>query len=128
MRLLIGPWPDRKILYFQYLPSCVDVFSRGTQDHRERLIETRAQLRHRHVIDLVFARHPAREARHHAAARNAVRDRKLLGDAQRMCSGTVAEDEELEPPRALRAGHAIMSGEFISPCGVVWCSFRPTPS
>jgi hypothetical protein len=23
---------------------------------------------------------------------------------------------------------AIMFGEFIMPCGVVWCSFKPTPS
>jgi hypothetical protein len=105
VRRLIGPRPDRDILVFPELALVAEcVFLPRLEDHLERLVEPRARFRHRHVIDLVFARHAAREARHNAPAREVVGHRQLLGDAQRIVQRQqVAEDEELQLFRALRA-------------------------
>ena len=104
MRLLIRPRPDRDVLELPELAVVRELrLLPRLHDDLDRLLEARARFRHRHVVDVVFARHAAGEAGQDAAARDAVRHRQLLGDAQRIVDRQqVAEDQELELLGALR--------------------------
>ena len=110
MRLLVGPRPDRDVLHRPVLAVVRELrLGPRLHDDVDRFLEARARFRHRHVVDVVFARHAAGEARQDAAARHAVGHRQLLGDAQRIVDRQqVAEDQELQllgPLRRRRRHH-----------------------
>ena len=107
---VIGPRPDRDVLVGPELALVGELrLGPGLEDDLDRLLEARPRFRHRHAIDVVFARHAAGEAGQDAPARHGVGHRQLLGDAERIVQRhQIAEHQELQllgPLRADRRHH-----------------------
>ena len=98
MRLRVGAGPDRDVLVGPELALVGELrLGPGLHDDLDRLLEARTQFRHRHAVDVVFARHAAGEAGQDAPARNGIGHRQFLGDAQRIVQRhQVAEHQELQ--------------------------------
>ena len=98
MRLLERSRPDGNVLVFPELAFVREnLLGPRLADDLQRLVEAGARFRHGHVVDPVFARHAAGEARKDAPLRHAVNHRDFLGDPQRIVQRQqVAEHQEFE--------------------------------
>ena len=125
MRLLIGPRPDRDVLVGPELALVGELrLGPGLQDDLDRLLEARPRFRHRHAIDVVFARHAAGEARQDAPARHASRP----SPAPRRCAADCAAASDCRASGTSASWSAARrpppSCSASSSCRAAWCGAR----
>ncbi len=90
----------------------------GARDDVVGLLEARARLGQRHIVNLVLARDAAREARDQPAVRQAVEHRQLLGKPQRLVQRQqIAVDQQFQLLGALRGGRRHQVGRIHQPIG-----------